>query len=52
MTLRLGLVHTPVMPFGRDRKIDFGETIEILVIRLCIKIACRDADEFRSGLDQ
>ena len=21
--LRLGLVHTPVMPFGRDRKIDF-----------------------------
>jgi 4-hydroxy-tetrahydrodipicolinate synthase len=23
MTLCLGLVHTPVMPFGRDRKIDF-----------------------------
>jgi 4-hydroxy-tetrahydrodipicolinate synthase len=22
-TLRLGLVHTPVMPFGRDHKIDF-----------------------------
>jgi len=22
-TLRLGLVHTPVMPFGRDRRIDF-----------------------------
>ena len=22
--LRLGLVHTPVMPFGRDRKIDFN----------------------------
>src|SRR5215471_16404247 len=21
--LRLGLVHTPVMPFGRDRRIDF-----------------------------
>jgi 4-hydroxy-tetrahydrodipicolinate synthase len=31
MTLRLGLVHTPVMPFGRDRKIDldlFGKLID------------------------